>query len=80
IAMIENCRRSVYGYDQRIEILGDHGAIDVGNEQSSTLNYHRTDGIRRDNPPYFFLERYSDAYRVEMDGFIDAILNDTDVL
>lgn len=80
IAMIENCRRSVYGYDQRIEILGDHGAIDVGNEQSSTLNYHRTDGIRRDNPPYFFLERYSDAYRVEMDGFIDAILNDMDVL
>ena len=80
IAMIENCRRSVYGYDQRIEILGDNGAIDVGNEQSSTLNYHRTDGIRRDNPPYFFLERYSDAYRVEMDGFIDAILNDTDVL
>nr|WP_275584002.1 inositol 2-dehydrogenase [Mammaliicoccus sp. R-M62] len=80
IAMIENCRRSVYGYDQRIEILGDHGAIDVGNEQSSTLNYHRTDGIRRDNPPYFFLERYSDAYRVEIDGFIESILNDTEVL
>lgn len=80
IAMIENCRRSVYGYDQRIEILGDNGAIDVGNEQSSTLNYHRTDGIRRDNPPYFFLERYSDAYKVEMDEFIKAVLNDTDVL
>ncbi|MDW8797486.1 inositol 2-dehydrogenase [Staphylococcus pseudoxylosus] len=80
IAIIENCRRSVYGYDQRIEILGDHGAIDVGNEQSSTLNYHRIDGIRRDNPPHFFLERYSDAYKVEMDDFIAALQNDTDVI
>ena len=80
IAIIENCRRSVYGYDQRIEILGDHGAIDVGNEQSSTLNYHRIDGIRRDNPPHFFLERYSDAYKVEMDDFINALQNDTDVI
>ncbi|OFQ93187.1 inositol 2-dehydrogenase [Staphylococcus sp. HMSC065A08] len=80
MAIIENSRRSVYGYDQRIEILGDYGAIDVGNEQSSTLNYYRTDGIRRDNPPYFFLERYSDAYKVEMDAFIAAIQNDTDVI
>lgn len=80
MAMIENCRRSVYGYDQRVEVLGDKGAIDVGNEQTTTLNYHRAEGISKDNPPYFFLERYSDAYKVEMDGFIEAILNDTDVI
>lgn len=80
MAMIENCRRSVYGYDQRVEVLGDKGAIDVGNEQMTTLNYHRAEGISKDNPPYFFLERYSDAYKVEMDGFIEAILNDTDVI
>lgn len=80
MAMIENCRRSVYGYDQRVEVLGDKGAIDVGNEQTTTLNYHRAEGISKDNPPYFFLERYSDAYKVEMHGFIEAILNDTDVI
>lgn len=80
MAMIENCRRSVYGYDQRVEVLGDKGAIDVGNEQTTTLNYYRAEGISKDNPPYFFLERYSDAYKVEMDGFIEAILNDTDVI
>ncbi|PTJ53433.1 inositol 2-dehydrogenase [Mammaliicoccus sciuri] len=80
MAMIENCRRSVYGYDQRVEVLGDKGAIDVGNEQTTTLNYHRAEGISKDNPPYFFLERYSNAYKVEMDGFIEAILNDTDVI
>ncbi|WP_239748306.1 MULTISPECIES: inositol 2-dehydrogenase [unclassified Mammaliicoccus] len=80
MAMIENCRRSVYGYDQRVEVLGDKGAIDVGNEQTTTLNYHRAEGISKDNPPYFFLERYSDAYKVEMDGFIEAILNDTEVI
>ncbi|MCJ0943584.1 inositol 2-dehydrogenase [Mammaliicoccus sciuri] len=80
MAMIENCRRSVYGYDQRVEVLGDKGAIDVGNEQTTTLNYHRAEGISKDNPPYFFLARYSDAYKVEMDGFIEAILNDTEVI
>ncbi len=80
MAMIENCRRSAYGYDQRVEVLGDKGAIDVGNEQTTTLNYHRAEGISKDNPPYFFLERYSDAYKVEMDGFIEAILNDTEVI
>lgn len=80
MAMIENCRRSVYGYDQRVEVLGDKGAIDIGNEQTTTLNYHRAEGISKDNPPYFFLERYSEAYKVEMDGFIEAILNDTDVI
>lgn len=65
---------------ERVEVLGDKGAIDVGNEQTTTLNYHRAEGISKDNPPYFFLERYSDAYKVEMDGFIEAILNDTDVI
>ncbi len=80
LAIIENCRRSVYGYDQRVEVLGDKGAIDIGNEQTSTLTFHKEDGISKENPPYFFLERYSEAYKIEMDGFIEAVLNDTDVL
>lgn len=80
LAVIENCRRSVYGYDQRVEILGDNGLISVDNTQSSTLTFHKADSISTQNPPYFFLERYSEAYEVEMNYFIDAIKNDSDVL
>ena len=80
LAVIENCRRSVYGYDQRVEILGDNGLISVDNTQSSTLTFHKADSISTQNPTYFFLERYSEAYEVEMNYFIDAIKNDGDVL
>lgn len=79
LAVIENCRRSVYGYDQRIEVLGENGLITVDNAQSSTLTFHKATGISTENPPYFFLERYSEAYKIEMDQFLDAIVNDTEV-
>ncbi|KRG11046.1 inositol 2-dehydrogenase [Staphylococcus sp. NAM3COL9] len=79
LAVIENCRRSVYGYDQRIEVLGENGLITVDNAQSSTLTFHKATGISTENPPYFFLERYSEAYKIEMDQFLDAIVNDKEV-
>lgn len=79
LAVIENCRRSVYGYDQRIEVLGENGLIKVDNAQSSTLTFHKATGISTENPPYFFLERYSEAYKIEMDQFLDAIVNDKEV-
>lgn len=79
LAVIENCRRSVYGYDQRIEVLGENGLITVDNAQSSTLTFHKATGISTENPPYFFLERYSEAYKIEIDQFLDAIVNDTEV-
>jgi myo-inositol 2-dehydrogenase/D-chiro-inositol 1-dehydrogenase len=30
--------------------------------------------VVRDKPLHFFLERYADAYRRELDDFIDAVL------
>ncbi|ARJ50712.1 inositol 2-dehydrogenase [Staphylococcus lutrae] len=76
LCVIENCRRSVYGYDQRIEVLGDNGAISVGNENLNTLTYAKADGIKQDNPPFFFLERYQQAYADEMNAFIQAMIHD----
>lgn len=79
MCVIENCRRSVYGYDQRVEVLGDNGMIYVGNEQNNTLTFATANHISQDNPPYFFLERYQKAYQDEMHEFIEAIYYDKDV-
>jgi len=80
MAVIENCRRSVYGYDQRVEVLGENGLITVDNTPSSTLTFHKSTGISTDNPPYFFLERYSEAYQTEIDLFLNAITDDKEIL
>lgn len=80
LCVIENCRRSVYGYDQRVEVLGDKGSISVGNENTNTLTFAYADGIKQENPPFFFLERYKQAYEIEMNAFIDSILNNKEVL
>jgi myo-inositol 2-dehydrogenase/D-chiro-inositol 1-dehydrogenase len=39
----------------------------------STVSFAGADGIISDKPLHFFLERYAEAYRRELDHFIGAI-------
>ncbi len=78
IAVIDNCRRATYGYDQRAEVLGSEGMVSIGNDSDSTAVVSNADGVTGEKPVYFFLERYLDAYAKEVSAFIDAIENDTD--
>jgi myo-inositol 2-dehydrogenase/D-chiro-inositol 1-dehydrogenase len=73
LCQISNSRRAVYGYDQRIEALGSSGALRAENMVESTVSFAGTNGIVSDKPLHFFLERYSEAYRRELDHFIAAI-------
>jgi myo-inositol 2-dehydrogenase / D-chiro-inositol 1-dehydrogenase len=70
---ISNSRRAVYGYDQRIEALGSKGALRAENMVESTVSFAGADGIVSEKPMHFFLERYAEAYRRELDHFIGAI-------
>lgn len=72
---ITNSRRSVYGYDQRIEVFGSNGMLRTGNELNNLVTHHGCDGVMRAKPVEFFIERYADAYRRELEDFVDAILN-----
>ncbi len=65
--------RAVYGYDQRIEAFGEKGMLISGNQQPTTLERHGTDGIRRDPLLHFFIDRYAQSYRGELDAFVRAI-------
>jgi myo-inositol 2-dehydrogenase/D-chiro-inositol 1-dehydrogenase len=65
--------RAVYGYDQRIEAFGEKGMLISGNHTPTTLERHGKDGLRRDPLLHFFIDRYAESYRRELDAFIQAI-------
>ena len=73
MAIIDNCRKAVYGYDQRVEVFGSKGMVQSKNKfDKYTLTYSEN-GVTSALPQHFFLERYADAYKKEIDHFIDCI-------
>ncbi|MBT3360776.1 MAG: inositol 2-dehydrogenase [Rhodospirillales bacterium] len=80
VCHITNSRRAVYGYDQRIEVFGENGMLSAGNKTDTTVEISNGDGVTGDKPMLFFLERYADAYKVELDHFIDSLESGTPLL
>ena len=78
IAVIDNSRKAVYGYDQRAEVFGSKGMVATGNDTASAAVLSNENGVTGEVPLHFFLERYMAAYAKEVKCFIDAIVNDTE--
>jgi myo-inositol 2-dehydrogenase/D-chiro-inositol 1-dehydrogenase len=74
LADIDNCRQAVYGYDQRVEILGNKGAVSVDNNYPNSAVISGAERVERDLPLNFFMDRYVESYLTEMRLFIDAVL------
>jgi myo-inositol 2-dehydrogenase/D-chiro-inositol 1-dehydrogenase len=71
---INNSRRASYGYDQRVEAFGSAGMLISNNRTATTVErYTATATAVRDPLLNFFIDRYVDAYRNQVDGFIDAV-------
>lgn len=73
LILIDNSRRSGYGYDQRIEVLGSCGLLAVDNVRESTLTLNQQPARLLENFP----ERYEHAYYQEKIAFFDAIRSQT---
>jgi myo-inositol 2-dehydrogenase/D-chiro-inositol 1-dehydrogenase len=73
IAVIKNSRRAVYGYDQRVELLGSEGLLSAGNVLENTVSKATKDGVVGAKPEFFFLERYMRAYSAEWTAFVEAV-------
>ena len=73
---IDNSRKAVYGYDQRIEIFGSEGCVMVGNPKPTEVIVNSAKDTISDKPLYFFIERYQEAYLAEMEEFINCIRED----
>jgi len=69
IAVITNSRRATYGYDQRLEVHGEKGMIQAGNETATTLTRANASGFTSDPLLDFFMQRYAEAYRLELAAF-----------
>jgi myo-inositol 2-dehydrogenase/D-chiro-inositol 1-dehydrogenase len=72
--VINCCREAAYGYDQRVEVLGSRGMLQNDNLRPSTIRH--SDALATDaREPLlaFFLERYADAYRNELEAFLAAL-------
>lgn len=75
-AVIENCRKAVYGYDQRVEVFGSGGKIEAENRYPNTATLSTGRDVHRDLPLHFFLDRYTDSYIEEIRAFGRAIRED----
>jgi len=76
IGTIDNSRRAVYGYDQRVEVFGSDGVLIVANNTPDQVTYSNAEGVHSSLPLFFFVERYTEAYVAEMQAFIECIQQD----
>ena len=77
LGAIDNSRRAVYGYDQRVEVFGSEGQVVVGNRTSHQAVYSNGQGVHGPLPLHFFLERYQESYLAEMKAFVVSVLEDS---
>jgi len=77
LALIDNSRKAVYGYDQRAEVFGSKGSVQNGNDLPSSMILSTVDGVTTEKPLWFFLERYMASYQAEVRSFIRCIEQNT---
>ena len=71
---INNSRRAVYGYDQRVEIFGSNGMMISGNQSPTSVEKFTNLHTKANDPiHYFFIERYAQAYKDQFNDFVQTI-------
>jgi myo-inositol 2-dehydrogenase/D-chiro-inositol 1-dehydrogenase len=76
VGTIDNSRKAVYGYDQRLEVFCSNGTVMAENEAENTTVKGNQEGFLSAKPPRFFIQRYAPCYIEEVRQFIECIRND----
>lgn len=76
IGTIDNSRKAVYGYDQRVEVFGSDGVVVVSNNTPDAAVVSDAAGVHSSLPLFFFVQRYTESYIAEMKAFIACVLED----
>ena len=76
VGAIDNSRKAVYGYDQRLEVFCSNGTAMANNEAEDTAVKGASDGFLSARPPHFFMQRYAPCYVDEVRQFIECIRDD----
>ena len=73
---INNSRRAVYGYDQRVEIFGSKGMMISNNQSPSSVEiFDKDKTYSKDLIHFFFIERYEQAYKDQLNAFVNIVVN-----
>ena len=73
LATVDICRSAPYGYDQRIEVLGEKGMLQAENQKPSTVVKSTAEGVLTDPNCFSFPQRYIATYAAELDHFVDIV-------
>jgi myo-inositol 2-dehydrogenase/D-chiro-inositol 1-dehydrogenase len=76
LATITNSWRTAYGYDVQVEVMGPKGKVEVGQEEHIRLRQFSAQGVWHDYV-YWYIDRFREAYRGEMEHFIDCVARGT---
>lgn len=79
IGTIDNSRKAVYGYDQRLEVFGSEGMVMVDNNTPDSHTYYNNKGSHGPLPLNFFMDRYIESYAIEIETFIKAVMKDEEI-
>jgi myo-inositol 2-dehydrogenase/D-chiro-inositol 1-dehydrogenase len=79
IGVIDNSRKAVYGYDQRVEVFGSGGMVHADNNYPENHRYFASDGVHGSLPLNFFMDRYLESYASEMKIFCDAVSGNSEI-
>jgi myo-inositol 2-dehydrogenase/D-chiro-inositol 1-dehydrogenase len=79
LGAIDNSRRSVYGYDQRVEVFGSGGMLANRNHRAHTVEHADREGFHGDPALDFFMQRYAQAYTAEIRSFVECVIEGTPV-
>ena len=71
ICVITNSRHCSFGYDQRVELFGKNGMLISGNKKENSTEYFNSSQTNSQKPFLnFFIERYNDAYNLQLKELI----------
>jgi myo-inositol 2-dehydrogenase/D-chiro-inositol 1-dehydrogenase len=73
LTTIDNSRKAVYGYDQRVEVLGSAGLAASDNPLVNTSVLRDAGGSKFPALHHFFIERYAESYRLQWEAFVRAV-------
>ena len=75
---INNSRRAVYGYDQRVEVFGSKGMIISNNQTTTSVERYTSKSTSVKDPVhFFFIERYEQAYKDQFNEFVKCVTKKT---
>ena len=73
VASIDVNRNSVVGYDQRVEAFGSGGMLQADNWHTTSVTHATPAGFSRPPIDHSFPTRYREAYKIELDCFIECL-------